>query len=377
MTVTAPPRRRPRELDEIDQIEALIEEARRRTRRRRWRNAAIVVVTAAGVYVGLSARGGEGDGDGAGVVTKGPPPAVPTERLDRAALAAGRLTVIGVPLDAERANPVSHGWHQLAVVGGRGQIRPFLRCPDRRSYCGLVESLDWSPDGKRLAFTVGAHGFVNPFVGLHILDVRTGRDEHVIDSDVCTRVIRSDLAWSPDGSRLVYVCDRASGSGRTRALALFEPGFGVRELRTGVGGRISSPTWSPAGDRIAFAVAVAGAPPAIFSVRLDGSNRRVVVRDGSAPDWSRNGVIAYRSTCGGVKLVTRAGRDVTPPMGPFRCASIGVAGTPVWSPDGRELAISNRDGIYLVESDGSRLRRITTHIAIGAHGGRPSWRPSP
>jgi hypothetical protein len=370
LPVTAPPSRpRPRELDEIEQIEALIEEARRRARRRRWRNGAFAVVLALAGSIAL----GRGGSDEPVAPREGSTDGSRAPALDRAALVAGRLTLIGVPLDEEGANPAVHGWYQLSMLDADARLRPFLRCPDDHSYCGLIEGLDWSPNGRWLAFTVGAHAMSNPFIGLHLLDTETGVDQHVIDSNVCGLVQRFDLAWSPDGSRLAYVCDRASGGGR--ALVVFEPGRGVREVPTGTTGRISSPTWSREGV-IAFAVEVAGMPPTIESMRLDGSTRTVVARDAMAPDWSPDGsTIAYRSGCGGVKLVTPLGHDVTPAREPFSCPSIGVTGAPIWSPDGTQIAISNRSGLFLVERDGSRLRRLTAHSSIGLNGGRPAWRP--
>jgi len=373
MTVTAPPTR-PRELDEIEQIEALIEEARRRARRRRWRNGGFAVVLAiVGAYLSLSPDTRDDHVTGLGPSPSEPPRAA-ADRLDRSALAAGRLTLIGLPLDEDGANPAVHGWHQMSVLDADGRLRPILRCPDDHSYCGLIEGIDWSPDGRRLAFTVGAHAMLNPFMGLRLLDVETGLDQHVIDSEVCGLIQRLDPAWAPDGSRLAYVCDRPFGGGNT--LVVFEPGVGVRELPTGATGRVSSPTWSSEGSMIAFAVKVAGAPPVIESMRLDGSRRSVLARDAIAPDWSPDGsTIAYRSGCGGIKLVTPQGRDVTPVRGPFPCRSIGVAGTPIWSPEGTQLAISNRSGLYLVERDGSQLHRLTEHSSIGPHGGRAAWRP--
>ena len=199
--------------------------------------------------------------------------------LDRSALPAGEITLIGLPLDEEGANPGVEGWFEMSVLEVSGRLRPFLSCPGGRSYCGLIGGIDWSGNGLRLAFTVGGHGALNPFIGLHVLDVRSGTDQRVIDSNVCRRVVRSDLAWSPDGSRLAYVCDRASGGGR--ALVVFEPGRGVHELPTGTTGRGSSPTWSPHSDRIACAVAEPASD--IVSMRLDGSGRTVLASEGTAP----------------------------------------------------------------------------------------------
>lgn len=77
MSVAAPPRgpdtERDRDLEErVADLEALIEEARRRTRRRRIRNVTAFVVVAAGVAAGLIGfHGGGGGGTGTAALTGG------------------------------------------------------------------------------------------------------------------------------------------------------------------------------------------------------------------------------------------------------------------------------------------------------------------
>jgi Tol biopolymer transport system component len=80
--------------------------------------------------------------------------------------------------------------------------------------------------------------------------------------------------------------------------------------------------------------------------------------------------------------MTPAGKDATPnPV--WRCPHIGIAGSPVWSPDGRRIAVSGgesagsgtylirgTEGVYVMNADGSGLTRIWDGWTA-----RPSWRP--
>jgi Tol biopolymer transport system component len=378
LPLAAPPRPpAPSEPDAVEarepqeQLDALIEEARRRARRRRRGYGALAVMAMSAVAVLVVALGRSEHGPSAI-----PPPALDSSAspaaLDRAALRAGRLTLIaygGGPAEPDRS-----GWYAMYMLDRSGRLRPFLRCPDRAAYCGVIEALDWSPNGRWLAFTVGAHALTNPYIGLHLLDTTTGEERRVRDDGVCSYVERSDLAWSPDGSRVAYAC---STPARARVIVLAGLDGTIRKLPTDATARNSSPAWSPRGDAIAFASRAPGQPPTIAVTPVGGVGAaRVLATDGTAPDWSPDGeTIAYRAGCGGIKLVTPRGRDVTPARGPLGCRTIGVSGTPVWSPDGKRLAINNRTGVYLVDRDGSGLHRITRHTGIGHHGGHPAWRP--
>jgi TolB protein len=154
-------------------------------------------------------------------------------------------------------------------------------------------------------------------------------------------------------------------------------GFGRTRLATGTAGRDSSPSWSPDGRRIAFATKQRGFW-SVYVIGVDGVAPELV-RDASAPAWSPDGSkIAYHA-CGGIKLATPAGADLTAPFG-FRCSHFVVSGPPVWSPDGRKLAVARQNsGTYVMNADGSGLTRLTT--AAGSMPGarfsqqRLSWRP--
>jgi hypothetical protein len=276
-------------------------------------------------------------------------------------------TYIGVRAATGDNGPVTLIGHAgIATIGTDGRLHTIVRCTP--SYeCGVLQSVDWAPDGRRLAYSINTFAAGSPNVGLHVLDTRTGKDKHIPSGELGC-VAPFDLDWSPDGARLTYSC----GWG----IYVIEPdGSNQMRLTRGLAGRQSSPSWSPDGTRIAFAFGNRGWST-IYLFDL-ATARWTPLVDGSAPAWSPDGkTIAYRGDCG-VKLTTPRGRDVTPFLGPFRCQAIGVPGTPVWSPDGKKIAIGTRNrGIYVMDADGTHFRRMTKKSAAGATGlGRPSWRP--
>ena len=112
---------------------------------------------------------------------------------------------------------------------------------------------------------------------------------------------------------------------------------------------------------------------------LDGTHRRFLAR-GSSPAWSPEGrLIAYRGACGRIRLMTPMGNRVLPASaGLGGCAEIGVGGPPVWSPDGTQIAMPTRSGIYVMDRDGGHLRWVTPESGIGLFGhGLPAWQPLP
>jgi len=378
VTVTAPPR--PPRLDDrveldapdVEFAEALIEEARRRARRRRIRNG-VSMALAAGAIGALLIVGGSG-GSRAFAIELPKPPANPA---GRALLTGGQLTVLGIPANG-RQQPASKsdGWYGLSTVGRNGSLRYLVRCPGQVRWCGWVESLDWSPNGRWLALSVTSYGGANPYNGIHVVDIVAGVDRQL------TRCLPGecdwfDLDWSPDGARIAYVTDN-------RIDLIDRDGSGARVVRTGLRGALSSPSWSRDGKHIAFANRPwAHGPSSVYAVDLDGRNRRLLAREAAAPAWSPDGrQIAVVSRCGGVKLVTPAGGDVSPGRGP--CRVIGVTGVPIWSPNGSQIAIARvgwtsmyaRAGIYMMNADGSNLRLLTHETARGVNGrSDASWQP--
>ena len=86
----------------------------------------------------------------------------------------------------------------------------------------------------------------------------------------------------------------------------------------------------------------------------------------------RDRVVAYTAEIAGARqLLTMSLRGTgTPPT--QVTASEKPVGDPQWSPDGRRLAFTREDEIWIVESDGSRLTRV---VAKPAGGHDPRWSP--
>lgn len=155
------------------------------------------------------------------------------------------------------------------------------------------------------------------------------------------------------GSEAVYVAD-ADGTAAVR-------------LAAG-----SAPAWSPDGSRIAFV-----RQGEIHLMDADGTNV-VRLRAGMQPAWSPDGTrIVF--VIGGVLAVMRS--DGTSPVTLSREADTGPS-SPAWSPDGTRIAFVRvgdfdivPDQIYVMKSDGSDARRLTSREGGQYAESFPSWSP--
>lgn len=143
-------------------------------------------------------------------------------------------------------------------------------------------------------------------------------------------------SWSAGGRRIVYL--RGHSAYRANALGIMNPdGSNRRRVPFYASDELGSPSFSPGGRRIIVTRQVADRPTRVWTLRLDGTDRRLLVKD--LPGDVYDGV---------------------------------------FSPDGRLIAFSHRppgadySAIYTVRTDGTGLRRITPR---GFRDHSPDWAP--
>ena len=413
MQVAAPPHppnhRHPGPAIEALQEQALIEEARRRARKRRRRYGAAAVV-AAGIATAFVLLGAPPFGRGAHSAPEVAKPRHPVGARSSTPLGRGTLTLLDTP---------ANGVDSISDIAPNGRMHLIWSCPHNR-YCGDLVGAAWAPGGRRIALSLTQFGGYSLYPGLHIIDTTTGHDRHIIGltHHVPAREVTRQqylalwrrpvpnyrnigclaprqLAWSPDGLQIAYVCAAIGKNGRyvtrkghiSTAIHIIDAdGTHPRLLRTGTFSA-AWPSWSPSGTRIAFSTMTSTDPKqpdglrhsAVYTIGLTGAHRRLVATDAVAPTWSPDGTaIAYRSGCGRVRIATPDGRDATPGNSVDRCSGIGPPGWPAWSPEGTTIAIATQNGIDLINTDGTHSRRANSTSTDGVTGEtvRPTWRPA-
>jgi TolB protein len=183
----------------------------------------------------------------------------------------------------------------------------------------------------------------------------------------------------------------------SQIFSVARPGATARRLTSG--GNVYSPDYSPDGRRIAYERR-GGGPDTIFSMGADGSAPARVTAcaaapclGSSAPAWSPDGnrlvfERAYgpivKDNAAGLDLVT-ANADGTTEQLLLHLRTREAEGQEPhdaqWSPDGTRIAVTilniraqprNGSAIYVLDADGSNLRRITP---VRLNVGNPDWSP--
>ncbi len=201
-------------------------------------------------------------------------------------------------------------------------------------------------------------------------------------------------AWSPDGTRLAFSWAPAVGPGPLRyALFVVEADGGepvpLTACRPPACERDVQPAWSPEGARIAF-VRSTGRGQGLHLLELTSGEVTEIPTPGltvfSAPSWAPDGrrlVFAAYPAKGSrppeVYVVNADGtglRRLTTCTAPCR----GGYAEPAWSPDGTTIAMvrgwAGRGDLFLASPDGSSLRRLTSTAGLGgAKDSAPTWSP--
>lgn len=195
---------------------------------------------------------------------------------------------------------------------------------------------------------------------------------------------RTQIAYGRGGDELWLA--NADGRRQRRLLARRPPS--VRYASTG------SPSWSPGGRMIYLErwSQQSKICASVFRIGVDGRGlRRVTRTDGqydsnSDPAVSPDGrtiALSYSYSCdpgwwGSLRIVHTSGR-ATNDLRRAPRSTPGVKIEPSWSPDGIRIALviydvdgSGKSAVYVVNRDGSGLRRLTTWTFDT---GSPAWSP--
>jgi Tol biopolymer transport system component len=163
-----------------------------------------------------------------------------------------------------------------------------------------------SPDGSRVVFAADKND------GLYIVDAEGGEPVRIADEG-------EEPTFSPDGTQIAYLSLPRSGccvqTGREHVWVANADGTHAHEIladEPALDKGAFSLTWSPAGDRIAMGNSL-NHHVAIYTFAPDGSHFTEVIDGGMNPHWS---------------------------------------------PDGSQIAygVPGRDGVSLVDADGSNVR---------------------
>ena len=226
----------------------------------------------------------------------------------------------------------------------------------------------FAPDGRRIAFVSERDGN---------LELYTIAPDGTAPRRLTAAFALDDHpAWSPDGRRIAFVSTRAPAEVPGRAwnaiYIMDADGSGMRRL-SGPGVADYSPTWSPRGDLIALASGsgVAGGTD-LFVMKPDGSDRRLVVKDGGWPTFAADGQSVYFHRRSGkrwgiwrVSVEGSEAERITPPE--------IDASTPQASADGKWLvAAVTRDGYRQIE----RIALDTRSMVPVTREAADHWNPS-
>lgn len=192
----------------------------------------------------------------------------------------------------------------------------------------------------------------------------------------------SGFAWSPDGSRIAYtdIEERHNefGGYNTDILVINADGSGKTRLTGAAGGSQFGPAWSADGRYIAYSEVPPGENGGdrvnVYLINPDGTDRRLFIENAAQPSWSPDGErIAF--------AVPHRGIDVMNADGSGRVhlgTTDGYDRDPVWSPDGSRIAFvrgkgnpGNLGDIYVMDADGREAVRLTR----SGNNSSPTWSP--
>jgi Tol biopolymer transport system component len=326
-----------------------------------------------------------GDGPGAGGARSSHALEDGSLRADGGPLATTvTLPVPGlIPSDRVAFNIVNGASAQIAVAQGDGSRVVTLTQP-----VGNNRNPAWSPDGKTIAFESSRRLYTKYFsrevFDLFLMDA-DGSNQRLLVSTLGEQNGVSWPAWSPDGRHLVFA-EPPVGEMQSDLWIVNADGSGRRNLTRTTNTTEMLADWSPDGRRIAFTNPGHG----LWTIRPDGSDRRLLLNDASDAAWSPDGRrITYMGGVNGAFEIKVANADGGDARVVFAQQPGGVVGHPAFTadsnyvvydadPDGVQDTYINTTNprveggplpaaIYVIRVDRENSRQVTTPLQTDNH----------
>ena len=294
--------------------------------------------------------------------------------------------IVGVEVQAQIAF--------MSKRDGRSNPEIYVMGIDGKNQQRLTDNPDgdwspsWSPDGKRIVFFSNRDGHVMggiPTSEIYVMDADGGNQQRLTNHPNDDR----SPSWSPDSKRIAFISKRdghvISGIPTSEIYVMDADGKNQQRLTDNPDGDWS-PSWSPDGKRIVFSsrrhghfIGKAGITEEIYVMDADGKNQERLTenrRNDLSPSWSPDGErIAFASDGKGnfenfeiYVMDADGGNQQRLTNNP------AYDWSPSWSPDGERIAFaSEMDGnfeIYVIDADGGNQQNLTNNPHFDAS---PAW----